>query len=196
MQPHEAFAIYNSCRLHFTTESYDAVKYNFKTSVSQKTFFGRRDKYFFDKVSRKYPDRQELISFFVSNFVAHDKINTFAKTDQYDLTFLEWQKRIQSLSYLFRQDIAELKREVPNFDELLTAKNGSVPIVNLWINHKVSIETVVILDILTNFAQRANGVVTETILWPEFYRKLIKYKPFVKVNAEKYRKIVLSEFTS
>ena len=40
---YQAYQIYQSLKLHFTTD-YDAVKYNYKTSVKQSSFERRRDR--------------------------------------------------------------------------------------------------------------------------------------------------------
>ena len=49
--PFESYKLYNALKLHFETDSYDAVKYNFKTSVKPQSFFKRKDKYFFAKIA-------------------------------------------------------------------------------------------------------------------------------------------------
>ena len=46
MDGYLAFQIYQSLKLHFTSD-YDAVKYNFKTAVKRGSFEKRRDRYFF-----------------------------------------------------------------------------------------------------------------------------------------------------
>ena len=44
-----AFALYNALKLHFTSDSYDFIKYHGKTNVSTQTFMKRKDKYSFYK---------------------------------------------------------------------------------------------------------------------------------------------------
>jgi len=65
------YAMFHALKLHFTSDSYDYVKYNGKTNVSKQTFSTRKDKYTFYRLSRKY-DVQELKDFLVSNFLAGD----------------------------------------------------------------------------------------------------------------------------
>ena len=62
MNGYQAFQIYQSLKLHFTRPSYNAVKYNFRTSIRQSTFENRRDRYFFEKLSQRY-DQEELIHY-------------------------------------------------------------------------------------------------------------------------------------
>ena len=65
--PYEAYKVYNSIKLHFETDSYDAIRYNFKTQITPQSFFKRKDKYFFAKVAKNYG--KDLVHYFVSNFV-------------------------------------------------------------------------------------------------------------------------------
>ena len=51
--PFESYKLYNALKLHFES-SYDAIKYNFKTSIKPQSFFKRKDKYFFAKLASTY----------------------------------------------------------------------------------------------------------------------------------------------
>jgi hypothetical protein len=53
MDPFESYKLYNALKLHFES-GYDAVKYNFKSNVTPKSFFNRKDKYFFAKLAKKH----------------------------------------------------------------------------------------------------------------------------------------------
>jgi hypothetical protein len=75
MTGYEAFALYNSLKIHFTQKSYDYFKYNGKSNISVQTFELRKDKYYFYKLSRKY-SREEFVKFLVSNFIIDNKISS------------------------------------------------------------------------------------------------------------------------
>ena len=51
----EAYRIYNAIRLHFNTD-YNAIKYHFKTNVSPSSFEIKKERYFFEKLARTYPN--------------------------------------------------------------------------------------------------------------------------------------------
>jgi hypothetical protein len=55
---------------------------------------------------------------------------------------------------------------------------------------------VVIINKLTGFMNKADKEITETIVWPDISLKIRKYDPFVRVNLDKMKKIVLKVFTS
>ena len=71
MDPFDSYKIYNALKLHFENDTYDAVKYNYKTTVNHNSFFKRKDKYFFAKLAKAYP--KDLKEFYVSQFINDTK---------------------------------------------------------------------------------------------------------------------------
>ena len=69
--PFETYQHYLSLKNHFTNPKYDFFKYGAKTRASMNSFNKRKDKYWFEKTSRKYSDK-EVVDFLVSNFTAAD----------------------------------------------------------------------------------------------------------------------------
>ena len=63
----ETYQHYLSLKNHFTNPKYDFFKYGAKTRASVTSFNKRKDKYWFEKTSRKYSD-EEVVDFLVSNF--------------------------------------------------------------------------------------------------------------------------------
>jgi hypothetical protein len=43
---------------------------------------------------------------------------------------------------------------------------------------------------------RENKKITETIIWPDIYRKITKYKPFVDYDIDKCKTILIKQFTN
>jgi hypothetical protein len=95
---YEAFGLYQSLKLHFTTDSYDYFKYNGKTNVTVTAFENRKDKYHFYKLSRKYTNKEDLINFIVANLIEDEKSWVGALLqEEADMNFRKRQKVIQSL---------------------------------------------------------------------------------------------------
>jgi hypothetical protein len=67
MNEFECYSTYTALKLHFTSD-YDYFKYNGKCNVTLESFNKRRERFFFKKLSREYPD-PELRDFLVSNFL-------------------------------------------------------------------------------------------------------------------------------
>ena len=104
---------------------------------------------------------------------------------------------MESIHYSFENDINKLSEIENTFDSLLTSENNNHPkIIKLWMQEEILLETIVILDSLTGFMDRENKKISETIIWPDIYRKITKYKPFVKFNADKCKTILIKQFTN
>ena len=56
---------------HFTNRKYDFFRYGGKSSATITSFNKRKDKYWFEKTSRKYSD-DEIVNFLLANFVTTD----------------------------------------------------------------------------------------------------------------------------
>ena len=190
IEPFEAFRYYQALKLHFESDSYDATRYNYKTSAKQQSFWKRKDKYFFAKTGKRFNSVTELINFYVSHFINDVKwIGEMDKDEQYT----QWCKTMQSLTYQFEQDINKLADEIDNFDDMFKGDPHPLLVTKL-LENEVSLETVVILDRLTGFVHRAK--ISETIIWPDLKRKILKYRPFVNVDEMKLKNILLKVFTS
>ena len=193
MEPYDAYRYYMAIKLHFETDDYDAPKYNFKTSVKPQSFWKRKDKYHFAKVGKKFNKADELVQFYVSQFTNENKwIGDMLEGDQ---QYADWQKKNQSLSYIFQNDINTLAGKVENFDDLFSVDTHPL-VVKEYLSDNICLETVVILDKLTNFMRKADKQITETIVWPDVSRLIRKYKTFVSCDLNKMKKIVLQGFTS
>jgi hypothetical protein len=69
MMPFDAYCQYLALKNHFTKDSYDYHKYCGKSRATVQSFYKRKDRMWFEKVSRQKTD-QEVIDFFVANFVS------------------------------------------------------------------------------------------------------------------------------
>ena len=193
MQPFDAYSMYNALKLHFEQDSYDAVKYNFKSNVSSKSFFARKDKYFFAKLAKNYDDK--LLQYYIANFkngvsYVGDMLNEGGETN-----FKEHMRIRESIHREFEKDINSLLDMDKEFDSFFEAKQTHPLIIKLLMREQISLETVVILDSILGFMDREGKKITETIIWPDISRKIMKYKPFVDFNKIKCVDIIKKRFT-
>lgn len=184
-----AFALYNAIKLHFTSSSYDYFKYNGKTNVSKDTFMKNKTKYTFYKLSRKY-SLDELKSFYVSNFLKSDIswIGEIASEDGEE-TYKKWQKRNQSLTYVFENDILYLFERY-NPDDLLKTSGDYPKLLTELMGDNICIETVVILNDIMNFIPMWKKKIQDDIIWPNWDLRIRKYTPFVIVDKKKFKSIL------
>ena len=192
--PFESYKLYNALKLHFETDGYDAIKYHFKTSIKPTSFFKRKDKFFFAKLAKTYED--ELKEFYIANFKNDVKYVGDMLNEGGERYYRDHKKIMESLTYQFQTDINKLyDMDVP-FDSLLEAEKNNHPlIIKLWMQDEILLETVVILDSLLGFVERENKKITDTIIWPDIYRKIMKYKPFVKFDRDKCLNLLKDTFT-
>ncbi len=192
--PFESYKLYNALKLHFETDGYDAIKYHFKTSVKPTSFFKRKDKFFFAKLAKTYEN--ELKDFYIANFKNDVKYVGDMLNEGGERYYRDHKKIMESLTYQFQTDINKLNDMDVTFDSLLEAEDNNHPlIIKLWMQEEILLETVVILDSILGFVERENKKITDTIIWPDIYRKIMKYKPFVKFDRNKCLNLLKETFT-
>ena len=69
--PYDTYKTYLGLKNHFTRVNFDYHRYGGKSRASLQSFYKRRDRFFFEKLSRQKDDSQ-VVEFFVSNFVSCD----------------------------------------------------------------------------------------------------------------------------
>lgn len=186
-----AFAIFNAIKLHFTSDSYDFFRYNGKSNVTKQNFANRKDKYSFYKLSRKYRN-EELLNFYIANFLVKD-VNWIG-----DITGVEgeenykmWQKRNQSLTYVFEQDIINTFQfeELP--ENVLKVNNSQYPkLLEKTMQGSIAIETLAIMNDMMKFFPMWDRKISDTIIWPSWKRKIEKYTPFINYDKSKLKNIL------
>jgi len=184
MSGYIAYQIYQSLKLHFTTD-YDAVKYNFKTAVKQATFEKRRDRYFFEKLSRRF-NREQLIDYFTANII--EKNNVWIG-DMSDDVYNAYVSRYDKLTYMFEQDMKTLSNKGYAFNDICssTPDFSQSPILEALRGGQISIESVVLLDILVNFLKSLEsnlsdplGINKDLIDLLTSYKSIMLQKPLPK----------------
>jgi hypothetical protein len=189
---YEAFGIFQALKLHFTSDSYDFFKYNGKSRVSVDAFENRKDKYHFYKLSRRLTNRDELILFIVANFVQNENIWVGdLLTEESEAIYRQRQKVIQSLSYIFENDCRKLFDGIDNPNEFLKVTNGEYPILMTKVLQRdIEIETLCIMNKILGFMPNWNNKIEDTIRWPLFYRKVIKFSEFLPKDVTKFKMIL------
>lgn len=198
MEGTKAYTRYLALKLHFTTD-YDYFRYGGKTrAMTNESFEKRKDTFFFRKIERRYND-QELTDFFVSNFVDNNKTKWIGELSNVNAekTYANWKKRIQSLSYMFEQDllIAKEKLRTANPAELWEPVAGGHPeILKLYLGKKISIETLVASNVVLNYLPKWDREIKDSIIWPDVSKSIRKYSPFIHMNKIDMTKIIKKVF--
>ena len=161
--PFETYQSYLSMKNHFTNRKYDFFRYDGKTNATMASFNKRKDKYWFEKTSRKYSDSQ-IVDFLLANFVTTDNPKNLwigEIINSGERTYADWTRRQQSISYLFKEESNKLLEE-NNF---------------------------VIYDIIFSFSEKFDEKLFDPV-WETVSLKIRKYKPFLNINVFQFKKIL------
>jgi hypothetical protein len=182
MEPIDVYLMYCAMKAHFGKGDYDFVTYKGKTRIKRDTFYKRKDRSFFVRVSRKYKTEQEIQNYFVSNFI-RDKKGYIANFN--DENYESWKLKRQGFFDLF--DV-EMKPLVDAFEDLFTVTNGQHPkLMREFLGGRVSLETIIILDELVNFGPDWNKQLEDDIIWIDLRNLMNNYKRFLTIDQEQYK---------
>ena len=188
--PFETYQHYLSLKNHFTNPKYDFFKYGAKTRASVTSFNKRKDKYWFEKTSRKYSDK-EVVDFLVSNFTATDNPQNLwigEIINSGERNYSEWMRRQQSLTYLFKEQSSELLLE-NELESLFNCTKGHPLILKKFLSGSVSLETLTIFDKIFHFSKNFDKKLDDPV-WESVSLKLKKYSPFLNIDMFHYKKIL------
>ena len=188
--PFETYQTYLSMKSHFTNKRYDFFKYGGKSRATMTSFNKRKDKYWFEKTSRKYSD-QEILDFLLSNFItANNPQNLWIGEiiNSGERNYSEWMKRQQSLTYLFKEQLEGLLSE-KKLDEVFDCSKGHPPILKKYLGGDLSLETLIILEKIFSFVKKFDKTIKDPV-WETVSLKVKKYIPFININMVYYKKIL------
>ena len=188
--PFETYQTYLSMKSHFTNKRYDFFKYGGKSKATMTSFNKRKDKYWFEKTSRKYSD-QEITDFLLANFVTTNTPQNLwigEIINSGERTYADWMRRQQSLTYLFKEQSKKLLSE-KELEEVFNCSRGHPPILKKYLGGEISLETLVIFEKIFSFGKKFNRKLKDPV-WETVSMKMKKYVPFLNINLFHYKKIL------
>ncbi len=188
--PYQVYCEYLALKSHFSNKNYDYFKYNKKVRASLQSFYKRKDRYFFEKTSRKYKD-EEIVNFLVANFVESTSVNRVwigEIISSGERTYSDWTKRQQSLTYLFKEQSNELLSN-NELENLFSCSKGHPTILKRFLGGDISLETFVIYDRIFSFRKKFDKKLKDPV-WETVSLKIQKYSPFLQIDIFKFKKIL------
>jgi len=188
LSPFDTYKEYLAYKNHFTKEKYDYQRYGGKSRAKIDSFYKRKDRYFFEKMSRKYKD-PEIKNFFLANFVNTDNpqglwIGNIMRSGE--TVYKEWQKRNESLFYQFKQKSDQLMDQY-TYDEFFDASKGHPPILK---EHLASAEEMCVYEKLFGYCKDYDKQLDDPV-WKVVGLKIRKYLPFLNIDKEKYKRYLM-----
>ena len=188
--PFDAYREYLALKNHFTKKSYDYHKYCGKSRATVQSFYKRKDRFWFEKVVRQKTDK-EVVDFFVANFVSCSDpqslwIGEIMKEGE--TRYKEWQKKVQSLSYLFKEESQQIFSQ-HKFEEVFDCSKSHPVLLKMFLSGKISLETMVIYDRIFLYGNNFDKKLKDPV-WESVSLKIKKYNPFLNIDVFRYRKIL------
>ncbi len=191
MNPFECYKIYLSIKNHFTKDSYDYHKYCGKNRATIQSFYKRKDRFWFEKISRQKSEK-EILDFFVSNFVSCSDPQSLWIGEiirEGESNYKNWCKKIQSLSYIFKEEI-DVVFSNKNFDKVFQIEEGRHPqLLKDHLQGKISLESMIILDRILGYKKEFDQKLQDPI-WTFVSMKISKYSSFLHTDIFKFKKIL------
>jgi hypothetical protein len=182
MEAIDTYLMYCALKAHFGKTDYDFVTYHGKTRIKRDSFYKRKDRGFFVKISRKYKTEENVKNYFVSNFIKDGKgyVSNFS-----DENYEEWKDKRANF---YNQFVLEIRPFVKNFNPLFVIKDDEHPILlKEYLGKRVSLETLIILDELVEFSKTWNKKLSEDYIWQDIKKLMNNYKRFLTLDKNKYR---------
>ena len=196
MMPFDAYKCYLAMKNHFTKDNYDYQKYRGKTRATHQAFYKRKDRFWFEKFARQKTD-QEVEEFFVANFRSCSDPESLwigEMIKEGEGRYQDWQKKVQSLSYEFKQEVEDLFTD-NKVDEVFDCSRGHPPILRKYLGGNISLESLVICDRIFGYGKNFDKDLNDPV-WETVSRRVKKYKPFLNINVQRYKKILKEVVTN
>jgi len=191
MMPADAYRCYLSMKNHFTKDKYDYHKYCGKVRATNEAFYKRKDRFWFEKLARNKSD-QEVIDFFVSNFITctdPSKLWIGELIKEGEDRYTDWKKRNQSLSYIFKEETESVFSN-GDFDSMFAIDGTRHPqILKEYLRKNISIETLVILNQILGFRENFDSHLKDPV-WETVSMRIKKYSPFLNIDVQRYKQIL------
>lgn len=191
MNSFQVYSTYVALKTHFSRKTYDYFKYQGSVKTTEKAYSKRPDKYFFEKISNKYTNKDQVIEYFVSNFLINSNFHIIQMNNE---NYLNWQKKMQSFSYLFSTDIDVILDRCDTINDCMQCENSShSDILKLFLGGRIMMETLLMLNRLTGFIDRYDKLLEDDVIWKQLSFTLKKYDPFISGDPNQVKEIILKK---
>ena len=174
----------------FTKDNYDYIKYHGKTRATQQAFYKRKDRFWFEKFARQKSDK-EVEEFFVANFTSCSDPESLwigEMIKEGEVRYQDWQKKVQSLSYIFKEESEKLFAD-NKVDDAFNCNKGHPIVLKKFLGGNLSLESLVIYDIIFGYTKNFDKKLKDPV-WETVSRRVRKYSPFLNIDVSRYKNIL------
>ena len=188
MKPIEVYQTYLALKNHFTKDNYDFFKYRGKSRVSKVTFNKRKDRYFFERMSRKRTDK-EIRDFFLASFSQSsdpERMWIGQIIEDGEKNYNKWLVTQEARFDIFKEQ-SETMMDRYEFEQFFDCSTGKhPPLLKEFLSGNFSIENVIIYEKIFGFAKNFDKTLFDP-MWETVYRKIRNYEPFLNINVSRYK---------
>jgi hypothetical protein len=182
MEAIDTYLMYCAMKAHFGKTNYNFIKYGGKSRVPRNSFFKRKDRYFFVKLSKKYKTENEIRNYFIANFMMEQRGYVANFNDE---NYEKWQNRQNNFHDIFTNEIQPM---IQDFNSLFEIKKSEHPkLMKEYLGKRISLETLIILDELVEYSKKWNEHLKDDLLWPDLKKLMNNYKWFLTFDKKQYR---------
>lgn len=176
--------------------NYDVIKYNWKINATEKSYFRRKDKNFFERLSKKY-NLGDLSELMICNFIANPNAWIGELSDSDALSFYrKFEGKLIRSERIFREDVDNILLFCDNKNLKFADVVGDVSTNNPWLfkmiqQNVITYETFVMLDCLLKFVDKYDTM--NNIVWSADYAYKIKaYRSLLDFDVEKIKEVFVN----
>ena len=171
MDGFKAYKLYMALKLHFTSPSYNVFERRGRLKGTYEKYLQRPDYGLFEKVGHKWNER-DYIRYIAANFMYRNP-NVIYDEEDGQANYTEYNRRKQSITKIFADDVQKI------------VDSKCKDVLQLYLQGKVTIETMVILDSFDDIVAKARQKESNVLMWGDDLLRIEKAKGFVKYNPNK-----------
>ena len=198
----ESYKLYLAVWQHFSlSRDYNYFKYKGKLgNITGKAYESRKDKFFFEALGTR--NKGDLLQYYVANFAHHGSevqwIGDLHSKESEDV-YVQWQKRVQSLTYIFEEDLKEVNEFLIarglEFDRLFDVEEDDHPLIFRFVQQRmIEVESYIIMDKILGFSKQIAKKIKESYIFPSEQYRYDRYAEFLNLESDKYIKIMKEIF--
>lgn len=181
----EACVEYTAIKKHFNSD-YDYFKYGGRVNLLKTTFDKKENRYYFYMLSKEH----DYLNIILAN-VLHDRgvyIRDIQSSNGKKI-YLEWKKRVDSLTYVFKEDLDKLNGSLKDAMEVTGGRHPEL--LKKYISNEICLETLCIIMNLTKINITWDKKISDPVVYPTINTLVENYLPFLEFDKKKFRKIIL-----
>ena len=187
---YSVFCLYLMLSRHFKG-NFDVIKYNWKINATEKSYLRRKDRNFFERISKKY-NLGDLSELMISNLVANPNAWIGELSDSDALSFYrKFEGKLLKSERIFKEDVDNIllfcETKQIKFADVISDTSKNNPLLFKMVQQNViTYETFVMLDCLFKFISKYDTM--NNIVWTNDYAFKIKaYRSLLDFDYEKIK---------